>query len=147
MIVANKYYIAGPFFNDVERERMNRLKEYLLKTNDDSERFFFPMDHFIDGADKLSNYEWSKKVFEMDVNALKSSDLIIAVYDGHYSDSGTAWEIGLGYALQIPTLLLVTDLKLDLSIMPICSCKKVYDFEGFLHGDYSLSKETLTTLK
>ena len=142
-----KVYIAGPFFKPEERNRIERLVAYLYRNGLDTAKYFIPMEHFITDADKLSNYEWAKKVFEMDVKALKSSDLIIAVYDGHYSDSGTAWEIGLGYALQIPILLLVTDLKLDLSIMPLCSCKKVYDFEGFLHGDYSLSKETLTTLK
>lgn len=142
-----KVYIASPFFNPEERNRIKRLVAYLYRNGLDTAKYFIPMEHFIKDADKLSNYEWSKKVFEMDVNALKSSDLIIAVYDGHYSDSGTAWEIGLGYALQIPIILLVTDLKLDLSIMPLCSCKEVYDFEGFLHGDHKLSKETLTTLK
>ena len=147
MLIANKYYIAGPFFNDIDRERMNRLKEYLLKIDDNSERFFFPMDHFIDGADKLPNYEWSRKVFKADVDALKSSDAIIAIYDGHYSDSGTAWEIGLGYALQKPVILLVVDSNVDLSLMPLCSCNQVYDFETFLHNGFPIRRSSLTTLK
>lgn len=138
-------YVAGPFFNALERERMERLRERLKDTDYEC---FYPMDHFIPNGESLTNYEWAQKVFEMDVTALLNSDVVIAVYDKHYSDSGTAFEIGLAYAHQIPIILLCTDLKQDNSIMPIMAASCVLDFEKFLNNkDYWVNPEKLTCLK
>jgi nucleoside 2-deoxyribosyltransferase len=84
-----KCYIAGPFFKEGERERLEKLRQFFENDDffDDYE-FFFPMDHKIPGGEEMSNGEWAWNVFEMDTKELASSDLVIAVYDKHYSDSG-----------------------------------------------------------
>lgn len=142
-----KVYIAGPFFNETERKRMNKLKSYLL--NISGHEYFFPMDHFIKDGENISNYDWANAVFKMDVDALVKADRIIAVYDKHYSDSGTAWEIGFAYAHNIPITLLCTDLISDNSIMPIISAQVVYKFDEFISENTSLpiDKSRLNTLK
>ena len=133
----SKIYVAGPFFKPGERERIEQIRNLFLEDpffNDYD--VFFPMDHFVPNGDKLSNWEWGKKVFEMDRTAIEQADFLLAVYDKHYSDSGTAWEIGYAYALGIPIILLCTDVNADNSIMPICSATKIYDFNKFVNGEY-----------
>lgn len=132
-----RIYIAGPFFHPEERERIERIR-HLFNTDSFFSGYdlFFPMDHFIKDGDKMSNWDWGQAVFDMDIRALENSDIIVAVYDKHYSDSGTAWELGYAYAFGIPIILLCTDIKADNSIMPICSATKIYDFEKFVEGEY-----------
>lgn len=143
-----KVYIAGPFFNDEERDRMNRLKKYfsddMFKKNFE---FFFPMDSLVAQAIELPNHEWAKKVFESDKDEILKSDMVIAIYDKHYSDSGTAWELGYAYGLNIPVKLLCTDLNSDNSLMIMCAADDIYDFEGFLKGDRAIDFKNLNNLK
>ena len=73
--------------------------------------FFFPMDSKVSQAWDISNPEWARKVFEVDKQELLQADMVIAIYDSHYSDSGTAWELGYAHAMGIPVKLLCTDLK------------------------------------
>ena len=144
-----KCYVAGPFFREGERERLEKLREFFK--NDkffDKYEFFFPMDHQIPNGESMPNREWAKKVFEMDINSLWDSDLMIAVYDKHYSDTGTAWEIGFAYAIGIPILLLCTDLNADNSIMPLISADYVYDFDKFINGEhFNFNKFNIENLK
>lgn len=132
-----KCYIAGPFFREGERERIEKLREFL--SNDeffDKYEFFFPMDHQIPGGESMPNGEWAWNVFEMDLNELASSKLVIAIYDTHYSDTGTAWELGYAYACGIPVLLLCTNLEADNSIMPLVAANRVYLYDKFVKGEY-----------
>lgn len=132
-----KCYIAGPFFRKGERERLEKLREFF--NNDeffDKYEFFFPMDHKIPGGESMPNGEWAWNVFEMDVKELANSKLVIAVYDTHYSDTGTAWELGFAYANHIPVLLLCTNLNADNSIMPLIAANRIYQFDKFVNGEY-----------
>lgn len=142
-----KVYVAGPFFNKVERDRMERLKKFLTSGNFQDFDFFFPMDSVVGQATELPNHEWARKVFESDKDEILKSDMILAVYDKHYSDSGTAWEIGYAYALHIPIYLLCTDLFSDNSLMTMCAADFIYDFEGFLRGESDIDFKTLNNLK
>lgn len=132
-----KCYIAGPFFRDGERERLEKLREF-FKSDEffDKYEFFFPMDHKIPGGESMPNGEWAWNVFEMDVKELATSKLVIAVYDTHYSDTGTAWELGFAYANHIPVLLLCTNLNADNSIMPLIAADKIYQYDRFVNGEY-----------
>ncbi len=140
-------YVAGPFFNPEERARMNRLKEYLLTQPFEEEyEFFFPMDHFIPDGENMSNKDWAEAVYYMDLNALLSSNFVIAIYDGHYSDSGTAFEIGYASANNIPCYVLFTNLDCDQSLMIVNSPVTLrYNYEEFINGNKSkfLSLETI----
>ena len=132
-----KCYIAGPFFRDGERERLEKLREF-FKSDEffNKYEFFFPMDHKIPGGESMPNGEWAWNVFEMDVKELATSKLVIAVYDTHYSDTGTAWELGFAYANHIPVLLLCTNLNADNSIMPLIAADKIYQYDKFVNGEY-----------
>ena len=132
-----KCYIAGPFFRDGERERLEKLREF-LKSDEffDKYEFFFPMDHKIPGGESMPNGEWAWNVFEMDTKELAISKLVVAIYDTHYSDTGTAWELGFAYANHIPVLLLCTDLNADNSIMPLIAADRIYQFDKFVKGEY-----------
>lgn len=132
-----KVYVAGPFFREGERERLEKLRQFF--ENDDffnNYEFFFPMDHKIPGGESMPNGEWAWNVFEMDIEALTNSDLVIAIYDTHYSDTGTAWELGFAFAHNIPVLLLCTNLEVDNSIMPLIAADKIYQFDKFVNGEY-----------
>lgn len=132
-----KCYIAGPFFRNGERERLEKLREF-FKSDEffDKYEFFFPMDHKIPGGESMPNGEWAWNVFEMDVKELTNSKLVVAVYDTHYSDTGTAWELGFAYANHIPVLLLCTDLNADNSIMPLIAADRIYRYDKFVNGEY-----------
>lgn len=132
-----KCYIAGPFFREGERERLEKLREF-FKSDEffNKYEFFFPMDHKIPGGESMPNGEWAWNVFEMDVKELATSKLVVAVYDTHYSDTGTAWELGFAYANHIPVLLLCTNLNADNSIMPLIAADKIYQYDKFVNGEY-----------
>lgn len=118
-------YVAGPFFTDEQRRLLNHMIEHLRKTQ--TEELFIPMEHFIENGDKMSNQEWAQKVFEMDVQAINNCSQVVAMYLGHYSDTGTAWEIGYAYAKGIPVSLWIPIAyrQFDMSIMPINSANNM----------------------
>lgn len=116
-----KIYIAGPFFNTKERSILNTVISAIKTEFKDSE-LFIPMEHFIPDGENISNDEWAKAVYQMDISALERSDIVIACYLGHYSDTGTAFEIGYATAKGIKTFLYIPDGVIDVSIMPIQAC-------------------------
>ncbi len=92
-----KIYLAGPFFNDNERQDILKARDILRSRNFD---IFVPMEHKIKDDDKLPNDVWGKLVFEMDRDEIYNCDVVVALYYGLYSDSGTAWEVGFAYSLN-----------------------------------------------
>ena len=132
-----KIYVAGPFFTKEERSIMNELQAHLLEFyNPKDFEFFFPMEHFVPNGENLENSEWARRVYQTDTHALKSADLVLAVYHGHYSDSGTACEIGYAVGKGIPIGVLVVNPNVDQSLMIISSelCT-IYDFRKFVSGE------------
>ena len=49
--------------------------------------------------------KWSKATFQMDRDAIDSCDLVLLIYHGNYSDTGTAWECGYAYAKGKPVVV------------------------------------------
>lgn len=117
-------YIAGPFFNDNERNELNKMISYVRETHPDEE-LFIPMEHFIPGGEKMTNAEWGNKVFELDVKAIDDCDEVFALYLGHYSDTGTAWEIGYAFAKQKKTTLWIPENVEITSVMPMNSANLI----------------------
>lgn len=114
-----KIYLAGPFFNEKERNYVETAASIL---RNQGYEVIVPMEHFIEDGDKLTNEEWARKVFRYDVNQIVSADCIIAIYHGHYSDSSTAWELGFAYANGIPCIVAHVDTTNIASIMPVTGC-------------------------
>jgi nucleoside 2-deoxyribosyltransferase len=97
-----RIYLAGPFFNDKERENIEKAKTILRNKGFD---VFVPMEHKIENGENMPNDEWGKAVFEMDKNEIKNCNVMVVMYYGLYSDSGTAWECGYDNCLNIPILI------------------------------------------
>ena len=88
-------YLASPLFTEYEREQ---VKQYAKEFRNQGHFVYVPMEHQIENAWDMPNHEWARKVFEEDVRAIDACDLMVVLYYGLYSDSGTAWEQGYAYA-------------------------------------------------
>ena len=92
-----RVYLAGPFFDEKEHQDIEFARDILRKKNID---IFVPMEHFIEDGENLPNDVWGKRVYEMDRDAIYDCDVLLAIYHGMYSDSGTAFEVGFARALN-----------------------------------------------
>ena len=113
-----RYYLAGPFFNPLERENITKAIKILKDRNLD---LFIPMDHKIEDGENLPNQVWGQKVFEMDRDAIYDCDAVIALYYGLYSDSGTAFEIGFAHSLNKPIIVVHCNNTYESSLMIVNS--------------------------
>lgn len=130
-----KIYMAGPFFNEREIAKMKKMIEVVKNKYPEAE-LFIPMEHKIKNGEELPNPVWAKKVFDMDVKAIDESDFVVAMYLGHYSDTGTVWEQGYAYGKGVPVILYVPEsMKDDVSLMVMNSCLGIIREE-----DYTLEK-------
>ena len=97
-----KIYLASPFFNPVENERVDKVKEIL-----DSKglEVFSPKEHQNKHLE-FGTMEWRKATFKNDVDHIDWCDCVVAIISqGNYDDSGTAWELGYAYATNKPVIL------------------------------------------
>lgn len=99
-----KIYLASPFFQKREIEIYQRAIAILRNKGYE---VFVPQEHTIPNGEKMPNTQWAKAVFDMDMEALKNCDAVVALNWGLYSDSGTAWECGAAYALGKPILQVI----------------------------------------
>lgn len=111
-----KIYLAGPFFNNQERKNINKAKQILRNKG---LAVFVPMEHKLENDHLMPNDVWGKKVFEMDRDAIFDCDIIVALYYGLYSDSGTAWEIGFGNCLNKKIVIVHTGEQVEKSLMVV----------------------------
>ena len=91
-----KVYIAAPFFNDEQLERVERVKRLLSTLN---VKFFSPKDESI-----FKQGDDPSIILNTNCDAICASDFIIAITDD--KDVGTMWECGYAYGLKVPILYL-----------------------------------------
>ena len=104
-----KLYLAGPLFSEAERKFNHELKIVLsvyfdvyLSQEDDG--------LMVEMVQKgMSEKNASKKVFEMDVEAMKKCDVFLAILDGRTMDEGTVFEHGYVYSIGKVCVGLKTD--------------------------------------
>lgn len=92
-----KVYLAGPFFNEEQEERINYLEDLLDKHNFS---VFSPRQ-----ASRIKpgcSQEDMIKTFEGNTFNIDSADFVLAVLDD--KDIGTVWETGYAYAKKVPVL-------------------------------------------
>jgi len=94
-----KIYLASPFFNELERNNVERMAKIL---REHGHEVYVPMEHEIENAWDLPNNIWASKVFKEDVKAINNSDVVVALTYGMTDDAGTAWEIGYSYGINKP---------------------------------------------
>lgn len=100
-----KLYLAGPFFDDEQIDRISRIEQALEK-NKTVMSFFSPRQHDYNAYEVYSP-EWAAIVYESDRSALVAADIVVAIldYEDDQVDPGTAWEIGYANALSKPVIL------------------------------------------
>ena len=88
-----KAYIAGPLFDDHEREYLEKIAQ-IVESNGIS-TFVPHRDAGLVTGD--FTFEKKVKVFDVDMEYLEPADIVIALLTGRDVDSGTAAEIGYAY--------------------------------------------------
>lgn len=135
-----KIYLAGPFFNDKERENIERARDILRARGFE---LFVPMEHKIEGGEDMPNEEWGRRVFEMDREAILDCDVIVSLYYGLYSDSGTAWEIGYAHCLNKKIVIVHCNCEQESSLMVVNgSTLNVKDIDELKNLDFTSLKRT-----
>jgi len=88
-----KIFLAAPLFNEAEREFNSRMAEKLRGKG--FEVWLAQETPFI----QQGTHKEKKTIYEGDISALSSSDMVVAVLDGMEVDAGVAYEIGYAKAL------------------------------------------------
>ncbi|MBM7618107.1 nucleoside deoxyribosyltransferase [Weissella uvarum] len=98
-------YLAGPFFDAEQIERIERM-ETALTNNDTVADFFSPRSENCEEFE-MGTPEWAKATFKVDRDHIDGADVVVAVidYEGEFVDPGTAWEIGYANATGKPVVL------------------------------------------
>ncbi len=93
------FYISAPLFNEMELKFNSELANFLERSG-----FSTYLPQRDGGEDEMLLKdpdlwpETSKRVFQRDVDALKSSSALIMVMDGRVPDEGACVELGMAYA-------------------------------------------------
>lgn len=127
-----KAYLASPFFDGYEIAMVRDAKKVLMEKGLE---VFMPMEHKIENDMELSNFEWGNGVFKMDKNAIHSCDIMVVLYFGLYSDTGTAWECGYAHALNIPVIVVNMGNALA-SLMIVNGCYACLTKEEFYNYNF-----------
>ena len=127
-----KIYLASPFFNEKELENV-KIAEKILTERGFS--LFSPRLNEVRTDEITQQSWWSKETFMDDKKFIDWADVVVMLYYGGYSDSGTAWECGYAYGTNTPVV--VVQLGEDSNLMVHEGCHsnitleelKTYDFE------------------
>jgi nucleoside 2-deoxyribosyltransferase len=93
-----KIYLASPFFNEKELKHVSEVENVLRSLG---HTVFSPREHQLSDFE-FGSVEWRTHVFRNDVDHIKWCDAIVAIIKDNYDDTGTAWELGFGYAIGKP---------------------------------------------
>ena len=94
-------YIASPFFNEKEIEAISYVEQVM---RDRDLAYYSPREHE-DREEKDLVQGWYRETFLKDRDGIDACDIMVAVYHGNYSDSGTAWECGYACAQGKPVIV------------------------------------------
>ena len=119
-------YIAAPFFNEAQLERLEAVKSAL---NTIKIKYFSPKDESLYEPGKTTPLE----ILNLNVNALRSCDLLVCITDDR--DPGTFFEAGWCFASTIPIVYIWFD------------GKKGQKFNLMLGASGSVVRDTETLMK
>ena len=97
-----KIYLASPFFNEKELENV-KIAEKVLTERGFS--LFSPRLNEVRTDENTQQSWWSKETFMNDKKFIDWADVVVMLYYGGYSDSGTAWECGYAYGTNTPVVV------------------------------------------
>jgi nucleoside 2-deoxyribosyltransferase len=136
-----KVYVASPFFNDTECEALSQVEQILRERG---LTIFSPREHEVREGN-VGSPAWSKETFLNDVAGINWCDIVVMLYWGNYSDSGTAWECGYAYAKGVPVVVVHADEQADSNLMVHMGCATnislgdlpTYDFDALPRFEYT----------
>jgi nucleoside 2-deoxyribosyltransferase len=105
-----RIYIAGPLFSQAELDFNLKVDEFLTELGYDT---FLPQrdGHLL--ADLIvtnePKYNAIKKIFDLDVEEIIKSDILIFIMDGRVPDEGACVELGIAFSLKKECIGLKTD--------------------------------------
>jgi nucleoside 2-deoxyribosyltransferase len=110
-----KVYIAGPLFNEIERERNARIRDMLVSLGFET---YLPQEDggiaqslIAQGADMAQT---RAAIFARDTDAIDECGIFLAILDGRVPDEGACIELGMAYAQGKTCIGFLTDMrKLD----------------------------------
>lgn len=111
-----RLYVAAPLFNEMERQFNRSLADQLARRFD----VFLPQSDGLLMVDLIRDgmpHEQAKMVvFTKDIEAIRHSDVLLAVLNGRSIDEGVAFELGVAYALGKTCWGLKTDMRQLLAV-------------------------------
>lgn len=112
-----KIYLCGPCDSE-NRTTMVEVSQTLRK---EGYKVYCPFELKIENAWDMSQEKWAQKVFDKDIEAINSCDMIFMISLGRISSAGTNWEQGYAYAKNKPVYVFqITDNPT--SLMTYCGC-------------------------
>ena len=105
-----RIYFAGPLFTQAERHWNLQVAQALTHAG---HRVFLPQTE----VQSIASLD-ADLIFQVDVDGVRSAEVVVAVLDGADPDSGTCFECGLAYALGIPIVILRTDFRAGGDALP-----------------------------
>ncbi|WP_040950957.1 nucleoside 2-deoxyribosyltransferase [Gorillibacterium massiliense] len=97
-----RVYLASPFFNEKEITILEQVEKILA---DKGLNVFSPFRNNVKNVE-VGSRQWSIETFMKDIKYIKWSEIVVGIYHGNYSDSGTAWELGYAFATDKPVILI-----------------------------------------
>ena len=128
-----KIYLASPFFNEKELENV-KIAEKILTERGFS--LFSPRLNEVRTDEITQQSWWSKETFMNDKKFIDWADVVVMLYYGGYSDSGTAWECGYAYGTNTPVV--VVQLGEDSNLMVHEGCHSNITFEELKTDDFEM---------
>ncbi len=152
-------YLASPLFNEMELSYNRHLKKMLSTFFD----VFLPQEDGLLLRELVENgvlRDMAERiVFDADIQAMKESDIVLAVLNGAHIDEGVSFELGFGYATGKRCIGLKTDIRQALPTgnnpMITQGCERIFDNEEellkWLSANYEIESgvgnEWITTNK
>lgn len=106
------FYLASPFFNEKQVERMETVLS-LLRINGYS--VFAPYENSVVENQNLQNPEYRARIFTKNIEAIRASRMVFAITND--KDMGTLFEAGYAYGLGIPVVYFAEDLDGPFNLM------------------------------
>lgn len=128
-----KIYLASPFFNDEELKNVETAEKILMSRGFD---IFSPRLNEIRIDENTKQSWWSKETFMNDKKFIDWADVVVMLYYGGYSDSGTAWECGYAYGTNTPVI--VVHLGEDSNLMVHEGCHSNITLSDLENYDFNM---------
>lgn len=134
-----KIYLSSPFFNQEEIDNMRQAQKILENRDFD---VFVPMDILIQNTNET---QWAEQMFQADKTGIDECDVVVLLYYGLYSDSGTAWECGYAFAKNKPVVVVHCQNTQKNNLMVVFGAAanlenidelQTYDFENISKTDF-----------